>query len=225
MLSVPHKCGKARALLCLNVLVGCKIHGFCVQSLRPVVPLLFLCCVLLEKYISNNEFLDNWFSSFIFLLFTLLVAYQVQLPLLIHSRFERSFKNKNKIPALLLDWMMWCSEAVSLERPGYALINKNFLWHWIRMAGAFFFQTVSSDFLTFDSGSRKEEGVGKLIIFHLQRIQLWGRNFLIHWFQDNRMSRSMPDVRFSLWRWEEEMGLYWSLHATTDWEGIELRGL
>lgn len=118
MLSVPHKCGKATALLSGSVLVDCKIDGFCVQSLRPVVPLLFLCCVLLEKYISNNEFLDNWFSSFIFLAFTFLVTYQVQLPLLIHSLFERSFKNKNNIPALFLDWMMWCSEAVSLGRPG-----------------------------------------------------------------------------------------------------------
>lgn len=59
ILSVPHKCGKARALLYLNVLVDCKIDGFCAQSLKPVVPLLFLCCVLLEKYISKNEFLDN----------------------------------------------------------------------------------------------------------------------------------------------------------------------
>lgn len=166
----------------------------------------------------NSLIID--FSSFLFL-FTLLVAYQVQLPLLINSLFERSFKNKNKIPALFLNRMMWCSEAVSLGRPGYALINKTFsgteLW-WL----GFFFQTESSDFLTFDSGSRKEEGIGKLIIFHLQRIQLRGRNFLIHWFQDNRMSRSMPDVTFSLWRWEEEMGLYWSLRATTDREGIVL---
>lgn len=142
MLSVPHKRGKATALLSRNVLVDCKIDGFCVRSLRPVVPLLFLCCVLLEKHISNNEFLDNWFSSFIFLVFTLLVTYQVQLPLLIHSLFERSFKNKNNIPALFLDWMMWCSEAASLGRPGYALVNKNFLWHWVMMAGGFFPERV-----------------------------------------------------------------------------------
>lgn len=78
----------------------------------------------------------------------------------------------------------------------------------------FFFPDRVKWISNFDSSSRKEEGVGKLIIFHLQRIQLRGRNFLIHWFQDNRMSRSMPDVTFSLWRWEEETGCYWSGLAT-----------
>lgn len=109
--------------------------------------------------------------------------------------------------------MMWCSEAVSMGRLGYALISKTFsgteLW-WL-----VFFPDRVKWISNFDSGSRKEKGVGKLIIFHLQRIQLRGRNFLIHWFQDNRMSRSMPDVTFSLWRWEEELGCYWSLHAAT----------
>lgn len=58
-LGISHECGKAKALLNLNVLVRFTIDGFCMQSLKVGMPLLFLGCVLPGKYISDDEFPDN----------------------------------------------------------------------------------------------------------------------------------------------------------------------